>query len=109
MAKCNSIRIPCSFGCRRQNDVAIPGELVDSAKYVYQGPEGSVNVEANLATESTLEVIPQPLVVSWQSPYLDEEAPAALGDALNEAIRKAEILPGQIDIRWPINRIPGKS
>jgi len=41
-------------------DVAIPGELVDSAKYVYQGPEGSVNVEANLATESTLEVIPQP-------------------------------------------------
>jgi hypothetical protein len=33
---------------------------VDSAKYVYQGPKGSVNVEANLATESTLEVIPQP-------------------------------------------------
>ena len=42
-------------------DVAIPGELVETAKYVYKGPEGAVNVEANLATESTLEVIPEPL------------------------------------------------
>ena len=42
-------------------DVVIPGELVESAKYVYKGPEGAVNVEANLATESTLEVIPEPL------------------------------------------------
>jgi hypothetical protein len=41
-------------------DVAIPGELVESARYVYQGPEGSVSVEANLATQSTLEVVPEP-------------------------------------------------
>ena len=34
-------------------DVAIPGELVETAKYVYKGPEGAVKVEANLATEST--------------------------------------------------------
>jgi hypothetical protein len=34
---------------------------VETAKYVYKGPEGAVNVEANLATESTLEVIPEPL------------------------------------------------
>jgi hypothetical protein len=39
-------------------DVSIPGELVESARYVYDGPAGSVNVDANLATESTLEVVP---------------------------------------------------
>lgn len=41
--------------------------------------------------------------------FLDEETPVALRDALNDAIRKAEILLSQIDARWPINRIPGKS
>ncbi len=30
----------------------------------------------------------------------------ALRDALNDAIRKAEILLSQVDARWPI-RIPG--
>ena len=40
-------------------DVSIPGELVESARYVYQGAAGSVNVDANLATESTLEVVPE--------------------------------------------------
>jgi hypothetical protein len=40
-------------------DVAIPGEMVESARYVYEGPEGSVSVDANLPTESTLEVIPK--------------------------------------------------
>ena len=39
-------------------DVSIPGEFVESAKYVYDGPAGSVTVDANLATESTLEVVP---------------------------------------------------
>jgi len=39
-------------------DVSIPGELVESARYVCDGPAGSVNVDANLATESTLEVVP---------------------------------------------------
>ncbi|MGA7224370.1 MAG: carboxypeptidase-like regulatory domain-containing protein [Candidatus Acidiferrales bacterium] len=39
-------------------DVSIPGELVESAKYVYDGPAGSVTVDANLAAESTLEVVP---------------------------------------------------
>jgi hypothetical protein len=39
-------------------DVSIPGDLVESAKYVYDGPAGCVTVDANLATESTLEVIP---------------------------------------------------
>ena len=41
--------------------------------------------------------------------FLDEETPAALRDALNDAIRKAEILLSQVDSRWPVNRIPGKS
>jgi ABC-type branched-subunit amino acid transport system ATPase component len=41
--------------------------------------------------------------------FLDEESPAALRDALSDAIRKAEILLSQVDSRWPINRIPGKS
>lgn len=41
--------------------------------------------------------------------FLDEESPAALRDALNDAIRKAEILLSQVDSRWPITRIPGKS
>jgi hypothetical protein len=40
-------------------DVSIPGELVESARYVYEGAAGSVNVDANLATESTLEVVPE--------------------------------------------------
>jgi hypothetical protein len=40
-------------------DVSIPGDLVESARYVYDAPAGSVNVDANLATESTLEVIPR--------------------------------------------------
>jgi hypothetical protein len=39
-------------------DVAIPGQFVGSARYVYKGPEGSVKVDAFLATESTLEVVP---------------------------------------------------
>jgi len=39
-------------------DVAIPGQFVGSARFVYQGPAGSVKVDAYLATESTLEVIP---------------------------------------------------
>ena len=39
-------------------DVGIPGNLVDSARFVYKGPEGSVKVDAYLATESTLEVMP---------------------------------------------------
>ena len=39
-------------------DVGIPGNLVGSARFVYKGPEGSVKVEAYLATESTLEVTP---------------------------------------------------
>ncbi len=38
-------------------DVGIPGNLVDSARFVYKGPEGSVKVDAYLATESTLEVM----------------------------------------------------
>jgi hypothetical protein len=41
-------------------DVSIPGELVASAKYVYKGQADSVKVDAYLATESTLEVIPEP-------------------------------------------------
>jgi hypothetical protein len=41
-------------------DVEIPADLVASAKYVYHGPEGSVNVDAYLATESTLETEPDP-------------------------------------------------
>jgi hypothetical protein len=40
--------------------------------------------------------------------FLDEETPAALRDALNDAIRKAQILLGQVDARWPVMRIPGK-
>jgi len=39
-------------------DVGIPGNLVGSARFVYKGPEGSVKVDAYLATESTLEVMP---------------------------------------------------
>jgi len=39
-------------------DVGIPGNLVGSARFVYKGPEGSVKVDAYLATESTLEVTP---------------------------------------------------
>lgn len=39
-------------------DVAIPGNLVGSARFVYKGAEGSVKVDAYLATESTLEVMP---------------------------------------------------
>jgi hypothetical protein len=39
-------------------DVGIPGELVSSARFVYKGPAGSVKVDAYLATESTLEVVP---------------------------------------------------
>jgi len=39
-------------------DVSIPGELVSSARFVYKGPAGSVKVDAYLATESTLEVVP---------------------------------------------------
>jgi hypothetical protein len=39
-------------------DVGIPGELVGSAKYVYKGQADSVKVDAYLATESTLEVVP---------------------------------------------------
>jgi hypothetical protein len=38
-------------------DVGIPGNLVGSARFVYKGPEGSVKVDAYLATESTLEVM----------------------------------------------------
>jgi hypothetical protein len=41
-------------------DVSIPGELVGSAKYVYKGNADSVKVDAYLATESTLEVVPDP-------------------------------------------------
>jgi hypothetical protein len=41
-------------------DVGIPGELVGSAKYVYKGQVDSVKVDAYLATESTLEVVPDP-------------------------------------------------
>jgi hypothetical protein len=41
-------------------DVSIPGELVASAKYVYNGQADSVKVDAYLATESTLEVVPEP-------------------------------------------------
>ena len=41
-------------------DVGIPGELVGSAKYVYKGQADSVKVDAYLATESTLEVVPDP-------------------------------------------------
>ena len=41
-------------------DVGIPGELVDSAKYTYKGLADSVKVDAYLATESTLEVVPDP-------------------------------------------------
>ena len=39
-------------------DVSIPGNFVGSARFVYRGPEGSVKVDAYLATESTLEVMP---------------------------------------------------
>jgi hypothetical protein len=39
-------------------DISIPGELVASAKYVYKGQADSVKVDAYLATESTLEVVP---------------------------------------------------
>jgi hypothetical protein len=39
-------------------DVAIPGQFVGSARFVYNGPAGSVKVDAYLATESTLEVVP---------------------------------------------------
>jgi hypothetical protein len=39
-------------------DVSIPGEMVGSARFVYKGPAGSVKVDAYLATESTLEVVP---------------------------------------------------
>lgn len=39
-------------------DVGIPGNLVGSARFVYKGPEGSVRVDAYLATESTPEVMP---------------------------------------------------
>jgi hypothetical protein len=39
-------------------DVAIPGQFVGSARFVYKGPAGSVKVDAYLATESTLEVVP---------------------------------------------------
>jgi hypothetical protein len=39
-------------------DVSIPGELVASAKYVYKGQADSVKVDAYLATESILEVVP---------------------------------------------------
>jgi hypothetical protein len=41
-------------------DVGIPGELVGSAKYTYKGQADSVKVDAYLATESTLEVVPDP-------------------------------------------------
>jgi hypothetical protein len=41
-------------------DVSIPSELVGSAKYVYKGQVDSVKVDAYLATESTLEVVPDP-------------------------------------------------
>jgi hypothetical protein len=41
--------------------------------------------------------------------FLDEESPVALRDALADAIRKAEILLGQVEARWPINRVPGKN
>jgi hypothetical protein len=41
-------------------DVSIPGELVGSAKYIYKGLADSVKVDAYLATESTLEVVPDP-------------------------------------------------
>ena len=39
-------------------DVSMPGEMVGSARFVYKGPVGSVKVDAYLATESTLEVVP---------------------------------------------------
>jgi hypothetical protein len=42
-------------------DVAIPGQFVGSARFVYKGPAGSVKVDAYLATESTLEVVPDSL------------------------------------------------
>jgi hypothetical protein len=38
-------------------DVAIPGQFVGSARFLYKGPAGSVKVDAYLATESTLEVV----------------------------------------------------
>jgi hypothetical protein len=41
--------------------------------------------------------------------FLNEGTPTALRDALNDAIRKAEILLAQVDARWPTNRIPGKN
>jgi hypothetical protein len=41
-------------------DVGIPSDLVASAKYIYNGPEGAVKVDASLATESTLEVVSGP-------------------------------------------------
>lgn len=40
--------------------------------------------------------------------FLDEETPAALRDALNDAIRKISL--SQVDdARWPVNRVPAKS
>jgi len=40
-------------------DVAIPGEMVEAARFIYKAPEGAVNVDANLPTSSTLEVLPE--------------------------------------------------
>jgi hypothetical protein len=39
-------------------DISIPPEIVGSATFVHNGPEGSVKADAYLVKESTLEVIP---------------------------------------------------
>ena len=39
-------------------DVNVPGTSVVAARFVYEGEDGAVRVDANLVTESTLDVVP---------------------------------------------------
>jgi len=39
-------------------DVSMPADVIDSATFAYDGPAGSITVEANLAKESVLNLVP---------------------------------------------------
>ena len=39
-------------------DVSMPADVIDSATFAYDGPSGSITVEANLAKESVLNLVP---------------------------------------------------